>query len=161
MAILTNCGVPFFLDILNTNDEDTLNASSYVIQLILDSLSDAHVINKVKEMRKNPRMMTSEERKWCNQVENERNDLIRSEYRERNVRNLMKNFLPPAIALRFMATTRNIACYDTSPYVNVSLVNRKTDHGHFRTKEHLRTGFFYPLRDPELPYLLFEPNPMS
>ena len=90
LAILTNCGVPFFLDILNTNDEDTLNASSYVIQLILDSLSDAHVINKVKEMRKNPRMMTSEERKWCNQVENERNDLIRSEYRERNVRNLIK-----------------------------------------------------------------------
>ena len=80
LAILTNCGVPFFLDILNSNDEETLNASSYVIQLILDSLSDANVMKKVKELRKNPRMMTSDERKWCNKVENERIDLIRSEY---------------------------------------------------------------------------------
>ena len=80
LAILTNCGVPFFLDILNSNDEETLNASSYVIQLILDSLSDANVMKKVKELRKNPRMMTSDERKWCNKVENERFDLIKSEY---------------------------------------------------------------------------------
>ena len=80
LAILTNCGVPFFLDILNSNDEETLNASSYVIQLILDSLSDANVMKKVKEMRKNPRIMTSDERKWCNKVENERVDMIRSEY---------------------------------------------------------------------------------
>jgi len=78
VTILANCGVPFFLEILNTNDEETLNASSYVIQLILDRLSDAHVIKKVKEMRKNPRMMTSDERKWCNKVENERSDLIRN-----------------------------------------------------------------------------------
>ena len=80
LAILSNCGVPFFLDILNSKDEETLNASSYVIQLILDSLSDAHVIKKVKEMRKDARKMTSDERKWCNKVENERNDLIKSEY---------------------------------------------------------------------------------
>jgi len=78
LAILTNCGVPFFLDILNSNDEETLNASSYVIQLILDSLSDANVMKKVKELRKNPRMMTSDERKWCNKVENERFDLIKN-----------------------------------------------------------------------------------
>ena len=77
-SILVHCGVPFFLDILNTNDEETLNASSYVVQLILDSLSNAHIIKKVKEMRKNPRMMTSDDRKWCIKVENERIELIKS-----------------------------------------------------------------------------------
>ncbi len=78
LSILTNCGVPFFLDILNSKDEETINASSYVIQLILDTLSEAKMMQKVKEMRKTPRMMTGEDRKWCNDVEVERRELIKS-----------------------------------------------------------------------------------
>ena len=31
--ILVACGIPFFLDILNTADAETVNASSYVIQV--------------------------------------------------------------------------------------------------------------------------------
>ncbi len=31
--VLKTCGVPFFLDILNSHNEETVNASSYVIQV--------------------------------------------------------------------------------------------------------------------------------
>ena len=31
--VLKICGVPFFLDILNSHHEETVNASSYVIQV--------------------------------------------------------------------------------------------------------------------------------
>ena len=31
--ILVACGIPFFLDILNTDDSETVNASGYVIQV--------------------------------------------------------------------------------------------------------------------------------
>merc|ERR1711879_501473 len=34
--VLKECGVPFFLDILNTKNEEVVNASSYVIQTILN-----------------------------------------------------------------------------------------------------------------------------
>ncbi len=32
-TILSACGIPFFLDILNSKDEETVNASSFVIQV--------------------------------------------------------------------------------------------------------------------------------
>ena len=35
-SVLQACGIPFFLDILDTHSADTVNAASYVIQVILD-----------------------------------------------------------------------------------------------------------------------------
>ena len=36
--VLKECGIPFFLDILNTNNLEVVNASSYIIQVsIYDS----------------------------------------------------------------------------------------------------------------------------
>ena len=32
--VLKECGVPFFLDILNSNNEEVVNASSYIIQVL-------------------------------------------------------------------------------------------------------------------------------
>ena len=32
-SVLKECGVPFFLDILNSNNEEVVNASSYIIQV--------------------------------------------------------------------------------------------------------------------------------
>ena len=74
--MLTNCGIPFFLDILNAKDEETVNASSYVIQVILDTLSNAEIMKKCKEMRKNPRKMLAQDRKWVNEQEQIRRDQI-------------------------------------------------------------------------------------
>ena len=79
-SVLTNAGIPFFLDILNSKDEETVNASSYVIQIILDTLSNAEVRNKIKELRKNPRTMSSADRKWCMAEETKRLDLIRGNF---------------------------------------------------------------------------------
>ena len=33
-SVLKECGVPFFLDILNSSNEEVVNASSYIIQVI-------------------------------------------------------------------------------------------------------------------------------
>ena len=78
LAILQSCGIPFFLDILNSKEEETVNASSYVIQVMLDTLSDAATAKKCKEMRKNPRKMTAEDRKWVNDAELSRKQAIES-----------------------------------------------------------------------------------
>jgi hypothetical protein len=32
-AILTECGVPFFLDVVNSDNEEVVNASSYILQV--------------------------------------------------------------------------------------------------------------------------------
>ena len=43
--VLKSCGVPFFLDILNSKNEEVINASSYIIQVsvkkILDTFTSA------------------------------------------------------------------------------------------------------------------------
>lgn len=76
-CVLTNCGIPFFLDILNSKSEETVNASSYVIQCMLDTLSHAHIIKAVKEKKKNPRQMTSADRKWTIMEEERRRNIIK------------------------------------------------------------------------------------
>lgn len=75
--VLKSCGIPFFLDILNTKDEETVTASSYVIQIILDTMSDAAIMKKVKELKKNPRAMSSADRKWCMEEEKKRFEMIK------------------------------------------------------------------------------------
>ena len=37
-CVLKEAGVPFFLDTLNTHDAETINAATYVIQCLLDSI---------------------------------------------------------------------------------------------------------------------------
>ncbi len=80
-AVLAACGIPFFLDILNTRDEETVNAVTLLIQRILDTLSHFHIAKEVKEKRKNPRAMSSEDRKWCIKQEEERAKIIKGVYK--------------------------------------------------------------------------------
>ena len=51
-AIVREAGVPFFLDALNSTDEDTVNAVSYVIQALLDSLSRIDLFRSWEEKAK-------------------------------------------------------------------------------------------------------------
>ena len=76
-AILATCGIPFFLDILNTKDEETVNASTFLIQRIMDTLSHYHITKEIKEKKKNPRLLSSEDRKWCMTQEEGRFKLIK------------------------------------------------------------------------------------
>ena len=80
--VLMACGIPFFLDILDTHAMDTVNASSYVIQVILDSISHADIQKAIKEKKKNPRQMSSDDRKWCRSEELRRNELIKANHKE-------------------------------------------------------------------------------
>jgi len=52
---LNACGITFFLNSLNVNDEETVNAVGYVIQRVLDTLSEANVAEEIKLKKKNPR----------------------------------------------------------------------------------------------------------
>ena len=74
--VLSNSGIPFFLDILNTNDEETINASTYVVQMILDTLSNAKLAKKVREMKRNARNISNEERKWAINEEQRRQTMV-------------------------------------------------------------------------------------
>ena len=51
--IVREAGIPFFLDGLNSPEEETVTAVSYVIQCLLDSLSQVELNNKWQERMKN------------------------------------------------------------------------------------------------------------
>ena len=70
------------MDILSTHDMKTVNASSYIIQVILDALSHSEIMKVVKEKKKKPREMTSDDRKWCMREEQRRNDIIKANSKE-------------------------------------------------------------------------------
>merc|ERR1712176_1471779 len=52
-SIVREAGVPFFLDALNSDKEDTVNAVSYVVQALLDSLSRVDLFKKWDDRMKN------------------------------------------------------------------------------------------------------------
>jgi len=59
-AILREAGVPFFLKAINSKDEETITAVSYVIQAILDSLSAMEISERWKEKKKEKRMSATD-----------------------------------------------------------------------------------------------------
>ncbi|XP_023336334.1 protein unc-45 homolog B [Eurytemora carolleeae] len=76
-AILKEAGSPFFLNALNTKDEDSITAVTYVIQAILDSLSRLDLSEKWKDKRKEKKRMTVEERKNMRADEEARAEIIK------------------------------------------------------------------------------------
>jgi len=61
---------------------DMVNASSYIIQVILDSISHADIQKAVKEKKKDPRKMSADDRKWCRSEEARRTVLIAENVKE-------------------------------------------------------------------------------
>merc|ERR1719295_1267174 len=62
-TILKEAGIPFFIDAINTNNEEMITAVSYCIQCLLDSISRYDLIKKWKEKKKDARKMSDEERR--------------------------------------------------------------------------------------------------
>ena len=83
-AILTEAGVPFFLDALNTNQEEMVNAATYAIQCILDSISRYDLVEKYVEKRKDQRKMSNDERKQMRKNEELREAVIKENSKELN-----------------------------------------------------------------------------
>lgn len=83
-AILLEAGVPFFLDALNTNQEDMVNAATYAIQCLLDSISRYDLVEKYKEKKKDQRKMSNDERKQMRRDEETRQTLMKENAKELN-----------------------------------------------------------------------------
>jgi len=81
-SILEECGIPFFLDIVNSNNEEVVNASSYILQCVLNTLSHNSIQLAINEKKKKGRNMTSAERKWCITEEKRRQELIKRNGKE-------------------------------------------------------------------------------
>jgi len=74
-SIVREAGVPFFLNALNSNEEDTVNAVSYVIQMLLDSLSRIDLMTKwdqhVKGIKNGRLGVTERKQKRADELERE------------------------------------------------------------------------------------------
>merc|ERR1719414_3716 len=74
-SIVREAGVPFFLDALNSDKEDTVNAVSYVVQAILDSLSRVDLFKKWDDRMKNSKDrrlgLTDRKQKRADELERE------------------------------------------------------------------------------------------
>jgi len=81
-SILQECGIPFFLDIVNSNNEEVVNASSYILQCVLNTFSYNDIQVAINEKKKKGRNMTSAERKWTIAEEKRRQELIKRNGKE-------------------------------------------------------------------------------
>jgi tetratricopeptide (TPR) repeat protein len=81
-CVLKEAGIPYFLDALNTHDEETVTASSYVIQCLLDSLSRADLVKKWAELKKDQKRMATEDRKKMRNDEERRQEIMKENGRE-------------------------------------------------------------------------------
>ena len=83
-SIVREAGVPFFLNALNTTDEEAVNAVSYVIQCLLDSISQVDLINRWQEKAKNTKSnrMNVTERKQKRADEVQREEILKENSKE-------------------------------------------------------------------------------
>jgi len=82
--VLQMAGVAYFLEILNTKDQETVNAASYVIQCLLDSISRADLVDKWKDLKKDQKRMTTQQRKQMRSDEATRNEIMKDNSKELN-----------------------------------------------------------------------------
>jgi len=80
--ILKEAGVPFFIDAINTKNEEMITAVSYAIQCLLDSISRYDLIKRWKEKKKDARKMSNDERKQSRQDEEKREEFLKENARE-------------------------------------------------------------------------------
>jgi len=81
-AILKEAGVPFFIDTINTKNEEMINAVSYCIQCLLDSISRYDLIKRWKEKKKDARKMSNEDRRLSRDDEQKREEIMKENARE-------------------------------------------------------------------------------
>jgi len=83
-TIVKEAGIPFFLDALNTSDEEAVNAVVYVIQCLLDSISQVDLITRWQEKMKNTKnnRMNVTERKQKRADELKREEILKENSKE-------------------------------------------------------------------------------
>jgi len=81
-SILQEAGVPFFLEALNTKNDETINAASYAIQCLLESISRYDLIKRWKEKKKDIKRMSNEDRKQSRKDEALRDEIMKENGKE-------------------------------------------------------------------------------
>jgi len=81
-AILKEAGVPFFLEALNTTHEETINAATYAIQCLLESISRYDLVKKWKEKKKDMKRMSNDDRKQSRCDEELRETIMKENMKE-------------------------------------------------------------------------------
>ena len=82
-SVVKEAGIPFFLDALNTEDEETVTAVAYVIQTLLDSLSQVQLMEKWEEKAKKKSLrMGVTERKQKRADELKREEIMKQNSKE-------------------------------------------------------------------------------
>jgi len=83
-AILAEAGVTFFMNALNSKDEEMVNAVEVAIQSLLDSISRYDLVKKWLGKRENQKKMSNEERKQMRKDEETRGLLMKESAKELN-----------------------------------------------------------------------------
>jgi len=119
-SIVREAGVPFFLDALNTADEESVNAVSYVIQCLLDSISQVDLINRWQEKLKNNKnnRMNVTERKQKRADEVRREEILKENSRELD--SIMS-------VICFNTTSRTLTALAREALINMIMKNCKWD----------------------------------
>merc|ERR1719167_1724369 len=81
-AILMEAGVPFFMDAINTKDEEMVNAATYAIQCLLDSISRYDLISRWADLKKNQKKMSNDQRKQHRKDEELRESVMKENAKE-------------------------------------------------------------------------------
>ena len=83
-SILTEAGVPFFMDALNSKDEETVNAASYCIQCLLDSISRFDLVKTWNVRKLDQKKMSNDERRMSRKNEEFRQVVMKENAKELN-----------------------------------------------------------------------------
>jgi len=116
--VLKEAGAPFFLNALNTKNEDSITAVTYVIQAILDSLSRIDLSEQWKEKKKDQRKMSKEERKAMRMDELKREEIIKDNKLE--LSSIMKTIC-------FNTTSRTLTGEARDALINIIMKNCQYD----------------------------------
>ena len=115
--IVKEAGIPFFLDALNTSDEETVTAVAYVIQCLLDSLSQVELVTKWQERMKNTKV-----RLGVSERHQRRDDEVK---REKIMKENSKELDSMMHVICFNTTSRRLTSVAREALVNLIMKNCK------------------------------------
>ena len=115
--IVREVGIPFFLDALNTSDEETVTAVAYVIQSLLDSLSQIELTEKWQQ-----RMKDSKVRLGVTERHQKRDDEVR---RQEIMKENSKELDSMMHVICFNTTSRRLTAVAREALVNLIMKNCK------------------------------------
>eukprot|EP00090_Calanus_glacialis_P004732 TRINITY_DN13559_c0_g1_i1.p1 TRINITY_DN13559_c0_g1~~TRINITY_DN13559_c0_g1_i1.p1 ORF type:complete len:1002 (-),score=408.50 TRINITY_DN13559_c0_g1_i1:92-3097(-) len=118
--IVREAGIPFFLNALNTSDEEAVNAVVYVIQCLLDSISQVDLVDRWQEKLKNTKnnRMNVTERKQKRADELQREEILKANSKELD--SIMH-------VICFNTTSRTLTAIAREALINLIMKNCKYD----------------------------------